>query len=310
MGRVQSKGNSSGKTVSEERDIMPPSSLMATTRTFSVFVMLALVASAVESHAADKAIRLEIPDTGQEKRRPESGWCGEAAIQMAMSYYGAYASQQAINRAGKPLHPDLYSNEIPEAMTNLGLEFKAWQGEGLPAFLRWVRGELRAGHPVLLGVKIYPTSHPEWNLDHFVLAVGCTEDCLTYNTTWKRAETRSLALLSSTEKGLSIANRYDSYYGLAITGIKANSAAVNRKPTRIRIGQGRDKEVELHVTAENLEPGKRYRLLKFTALATVEQSAIQGELVRSFVADGPKMELVEKIGLDEERLYRCLPSSN
>ena len=35
---------------------------------------------------------------------------------MAMSYYGAYASQQTINRAGKPVHPDLYADEVPVAM--------------------------------------------------------------------------------------------------------------------------------------------------------------------------------------------------
>jgi hypothetical protein len=289
---------------------MSPSSPTATMRTLSAFFMLALVASAVRTYAADKAISLEIPDTGQEKRRPDSGWCGEAAIQMAMSYYGAYASQQAINCAGKPVHPDLYANEVPVAMRNLGLEFKAWQGDGLPAFLRWVQGELAAGHPVLLGVKIYPTAHPEWGLDHFVLAVGCTQESLTYNTTWKRRETRSLALLSSREKGLSIANRSGKYYGLAVTGIRANPAVVGAKPMRIRIDQGRDKEVELHITAENLEPGKRYRLLKFTALAAAEQTSAQEKLVRSFVADGPKTDLVEKIGLDDSRLYRCLPSSN
>ncbi|MGA2065935.1 MAG: hypothetical protein ABSG86_13260 [Thermoguttaceae bacterium] len=69
-----------------------------------------------------KAISLEIPDTGQEQRRPQSGWCGEAAIQMALSYYGAYASQKAINRAGKPEHPDLDAPEIPRAMRNMGLD--------------------------------------------------------------------------------------------------------------------------------------------------------------------------------------------
>ena len=138
--------------------------------------------------------------------------------------------------------------------SNLGLEFKAWQGDGLPAFLRWVQAELAGGHAVLLGVKIYPTAHPEWGLDHFVLAVGCTQESLTYNTTWRKQEARSLALLSSWEKGLSIANRSGRYYGLAITGIKANSTAVGTKPTRIRINQERDKEVELHVTAGNLEP--------------------------------------------------------
>ncbi len=287
---------------------MPPSSLTATMRTFSVFLTLALVASAVGTHAADKAICLEIPDTGQEKRRPEGGWCGEAAIQMAMSYYGAYASQQAINRAGKAVHPDLYANEVPIAMSNLGLEFKAWNSEGMSAFLRWVQGELAAGHPVLLGVKIYPTAHPEWGLDHFVLAVGCTKVSLTYNTTWKRQDTRTFAQLSSHERGLSFANRSGRYYGLAITGIKASPAEVGTKPTRIRINQERDKEVELHVTAENLEPGKRYRLWKFTDMAAAEQASTPGKLVRSFVADGPSAEYSETINMDDARIYRCIPA--
>jgi hypothetical protein len=66
----------------------------------------------------------------------------------------------------------------------------------------------------------------------------------------------------------------------------------------------------LHITAENLESGKRYRLLKFTDPAAVKQSSTPGKLLRSFIADGPKMELIEKIGVDETRLYRCLPSSN
>jgi len=256
--------------------------------------------------AAEESIRLDIPDTGQETRRPDSGWCGEAAIQMALSHYGVYASQQAINRAGKPVHPDLYANEVPVAMSNLGLEFKAWQGDGMPAFLRWVQGELAAGHPVLLGVKIYPTAHPEWGLDHFVLVVGCTKESLTYNTTWKRQETRSLALLSSREKGLSIANGSRKYYGLAITGITADSTAGVAKPTRIRITQGLDKQVELNITAENLEPGKRYRLVRFTDLAAAEQTGTQGKLVRSFVAEGPKANFVETVGIDEARVYRCV----
>ena len=33
-------------------------------------------------------------------------------------------------------------------------------------------------------MKIYPTAHPEWGLDHFVLAVGLDARGLTVNTTW------------------------------------------------------------------------------------------------------------------------------
>ena len=40
-------------------------------------------------------------------------------------------------------------------------------------------------------------------VDHFVLGTGCTASHLTLNTTWGKQETRSIALLSSKEKGMS-----------------------------------------------------------------------------------------------------------
>ncbi|MGA2259065.1 MAG: hypothetical protein ABSG53_30710 [Thermoguttaceae bacterium] len=255
-----------------------------------------------------KAISLEIPDTGQEQRRPESGWCGEAAIQMAVSYYGAYASQQAINRAGKPEHPDLYAQDIPRAMRNLGLEFSPWSGNGLEAFLKWVRSQLAEGHPVLLGVKIYPTAHWVWPLDHFVLAVGCTEEALTLDTTWGRQETKTFARLSTREKGLSFANPYGVYFGYAITGMKMDSTQAGLRPTRVTIERDGDKQVKLRVSMKSLESGKRYRLVKFTDLAAAQKAMVKGDVVLSFVADGPNAVYRETIRIDDARVYRCGPS--
>ena len=226
--------------------------------------------------AADKAVLLDIPETGQEKRRPPSGWCGEASIQMAMSYYGAYASQRTINRVGKAAHPDLYDDEVPSAMRNLGLEIKVWEGKGLKAHLAWLRAELAAGYPVVVGMKINPTEHRDWSLDHFVLAVGFSKDALTYNTTWKRQETRTDAQLSTQEKGLSIANPLNIYFGCAATGMNSKATPAAARPTRIKFvrleeKQQVEKHVELHVTAENLQQGKRYRLVKFTDLAAAQK---------------------------------------
>ena len=255
-----------------------------------------------------KAVSLDIADTGQEQRRPAGGWCGEAAIQMALSYYGAYASQQAINRAGKPEHPDLYAHEIPRAMRNMGLEYSAWKGDGLEAFLKWIRSQLAEGHPALLGVKIYPTAHPEWALDHFVLAVGCTEEALTFNTTWGRKETKTFARLSTQDKGLSFANRYGTYFGYAITGMKLESIQTGTKPTLVTICRDGYKQVKLRISMKELERGKRYRLLKFDDLTTAEQAGTKGDVVQSFLADGPNAVYRETIGIDDARVYRCMPS--
>jgi hypothetical protein len=252
-----------------------------------------------------REVHLEIPDVGQEKRRPNEGWCGESSIQMALAYCGAYASQKAINRAGKPKHPDLYSEDLPVAMSSLGLEYKQWRGDGVQPFLKWVRDELAAGHPVLIAVKIYPTAHPDWNLDHFVLVTGCTKNALTLNDTWGNRESRSNAQLMSKEKGLSLINRQNTCYGYSILGWKSSSSLAGLKPTRIQIHHT-EKRVELRVTAENLKHGRRYRLVKFTDLAIAQKPDARGIVVRSFVADGPRFEIVETIGLDDARLYRCI----
>jgi hypothetical protein len=250
-------------------------------------------------------VSLEIPDTGQEKRRPESGWCGESAIQMAMTHYGVYVSQQAINRAGKPEHPDLYSNDIPRAMRNLGLEFSPWTGDGLEPFQKWIRSQLADGHPVLLGVKIYPTAHPEWSLDHFVLASGCTLEDLTLNTTWGSQETKTFASLSTQDKGLSFANPYDAYFGYAITGLKMASTPTGLLPTRVAIARDGDEHAKLRISLEGLEKGKSYRLLKFTDLAATPHILVNGDVMQSFVAEGPSAVFSETVGLDETRVYRC-----
>ena len=242
-------------------------------RLFSVLVLMFVMtggsaaAGAGNSQSGRPADFLGDRRHGPRPAQARGGWCGEAAIQMALSYYGAYASQQAINRAGRPQHPDLYAPEIPRAMRNLGLESSPWRGDGLDSFLKWIRGHLAEGHPVLLGVKIYPTAHPEWALDHFVLAVGCSEDALTLNTTWGRAETKTLARLSAEDKGLSFANRYGTYFGYAITGLKTEPPPAGLRPTRVTIARDGDKQVKLGISMRELERGKRYRLLKFTDLA-------------------------------------------
>ena len=283
---------------------------------FPFIVAMLLVVSAGSTRSREpgkpqaeaKAISLEIPDTGQERRRPESGWCGEAAIQMAMSHYGVYASQQAINRAGKPDHPDLYAQDIPRAIRNMGLEYSPWRGNGLETFSKWVRSQLADGHPVLPGVKIYPTAHPDWALDHFVLAAGCTPESLTLNTTWGRQEEKTFVGLSTKDKGLSFANRYGTYFGYAIRGMRTERPQFGSKPTRVTIDRDGDKQVKLRINIEKLEKGRRYQLLKFTDLAAAEKAGANVDVAQSFVADGPSAVFNESIGIDDARVYRCVPS--
>jgi hypothetical protein len=288
--------------------------MIATTRRldlqlFLISAALIVIPARAQSAAVfetSRDVRLEIPDVGQEKRQPREGWCGESSIQMALAYYGAYASQKAINRAGKPKHPDLYSENLPVAMDALGLRYKQWGGDGPQPIVKWVRGELAAGHPVLISVKIYPTAHPDWSLDHFVLVTGCNKNALTLNDTWGSRESRTNTQLMSKDKGLSLINRQNTCLGYSILGLKSSSSPAGLKPTRIQIHHADDKRVELRVTAENLKRGQHYRLVRFTDLAAAQKPDARGVPMRSLVADGPRFEIDETIGLDEARFYRCL----
>lgn len=135
-------------------------------------------------------VALPIAARAQAPEAPPSGWCGETAIQEALLHVGVWAPQRAIHRAGKPAHPDLYSPDMPVALDAFGVQYTwfAGRGRGYVAFSEFAREAIDAGDPVLAGVKLLPTQHPEWGLDHFVLVVGYGRRGLLVNTTWGRRE--------------------------------------------------------------------------------------------------------------------------
>ncbi len=139
----------------------------------------------------DAALVLPIPARKQHPDSPPTGWCGETAIQEALLYYGVWASQRTIHAAGKPRNPDLYSDELPAALQALGFSLEMYRpvrSAGYEGFARWVREAIDRGVPVLIGVKILPTQNPQWDVDHFVLAVGYGKKGLLVNTTWGHRE--------------------------------------------------------------------------------------------------------------------------
>jgi hypothetical protein len=201
---------------------------------------------------ADATLLLPIPARKQDPGSPRSGWCGETAIQEALLYVGAWASQRTINRMGKPAHADLYSSEIPVALAGLGVRFVFYSPRrpGFDAFAAWVEDALRAGDPVLAGVKILPTEHPDWGLDHFVLVVGRGSKGLLVNTTWGN---RAWVDDTVTE-GLSFRNVV---YGIRLRGLTPPSHAI---PARLSTIDERPETVKLRVTCEGLATGASYRV--------------------------------------------------
>lgn len=183
--------------------------------------------AATSARDEDADVELPIPARAQAPESPPSGWCGETAIQEGLLHLGAWAPQAFINAAGRPAHPDLYSPDIPVALRALGVRFDVYpaQKRGYDAFAAWVKRSLDEGDPVLAGVKILPTEHPEWGLDHFVLVVGYGRKGLLVNTTWGRRAW----IAPKVERGLSLD---DAFYGLRL---RALALPANARPARVEI---------------------------------------------------------------------------
>lgn len=172
-----------------------------------------------------KTVDLGIPDRAWAPDRPDLkvGWCGEASIQMALSYFGKEISQHDINKAGSPAHADLYAHDIDPALQTLGVKYRAFDtgGADVSGFIAWIRAELDMGRPVFCGLKIYPDQHPNWSLDHFVLVVGYKPGALLVNTQLDASGQLwiSESQLKSFEGGYSFENVHRLYLGRSIIGL-------------------------------------------------------------------------------------------
>jgi hypothetical protein len=221
---------------------------------------------------------------------------------MACLHYGAYIPQKTINKAGKPEHPDLYAQELGGALNALGFAYEPFRNEDAnrpAAFIAWIRENLAAGRPVIVGAKINPTQHPEWVCDHFMLAVGSKKQSLVFNTTWKRQEELTHEQLASVEKGLSFKNDYNRYFGLAVTGRKVNATG-GKTVSIVMSAEKKDSAVKCNVTISGLEKGKKYTLTSRVGEA-VETEA--------FTAQSATAEFLKPVPRDKPALFYCLPAA-
>ncbi len=184
---------------------------------------------------------LPLASRAQADESPREGWCGETAAQEGLLHLGAYVSQAAIHRAGNPSHADLYSHELPVALSALGVRFTRFPGGGYGAFVAWVREALGRSAPVLAGVKLLPTQHPEWGLDHFVLVVGEGEPGLLVDTTWGTREWSN----DKKTRGISFVN---AGYGLRFIGLELPRGVVAARPARLVVRREDATTVSLRAT--------------------------------------------------------------
>lgn len=205
-----------------------------------MFAGAACLLACVAARADEEATRtLPIPARAQAPESPPSGWCGETAIQEGLLHLGVWAPQRAINRAGRPSHPDLYSPDVPVALAELGVATSTYAGaRGFDPFAAWVKAAIDEGDPVLAGVKILPTKHPEWGLDHFVLVVGYGPRGLLVNTTWGHR----VWIAKGAATGLSLDT---ASYGIRLRRV---ATPKDKRPARIAMLEETAETVKLRVT--------------------------------------------------------------
>lgn len=173
------------------------------------------------------SVLLPIPDRQWDEGAPEEGWCGETSIQMVALHYGAWVPQPMINALGKPAHVDLWEEDIPTALSALGLESERAQSRTLEAYLSWIVEEVRRGHPVIVGAKVFPTPHPEWDVDHLMPVVGFSPRGLVFDTNEELGQLEvSWAALGGND-GISFVSPTGKFYGYSVRGFRDAGARVS-----------------------------------------------------------------------------------
>lgn len=162
--------------------------------------------------------KLNPPDTYWEI--PE-GSCGEACIWSITQSLKINISQPEINAIVNPPNRGIHSGEIIKILKKLNIPFINLSStvSNPSVFLKEkVIENLKAGNPVLLGVKIYPDENPKWVCDHFILVVGYNAQTkeFIYNSNNERERITQSKLLNK-RNGYSILHKSKYIYALQIS---------------------------------------------------------------------------------------------
>ena len=161
----------------------------------------------------------------------EEGSCGECCIwTLANAHKPKGVTQIDINKAGGAPGRGLRSNELGPAMKKFGIRYKLIgqtfdhlsgdkAARQYKEFLyKDVIGAVKQGHPVLLGVKSYPTRFPQWPYDHFILAVGHNDTTgeIICNDFARRRRLSAAQLVTQRENGYSLLNDFNIVFAMEI----------------------------------------------------------------------------------------------
>jgi ABC-type bacteriocin/lantibiotic exporter with double-glycine peptidase domain len=157
------------------------------------------------------------PDTYWEV--PE-GSCGEACLWSVSQFFKINISQKEINAIVNPPNRGIHSGEILKILKKLKIPFTNISSTvSDPNFFLKdkIIKNIKAGNPVLLGVKIYPDENPKWVCDHFILVVGFNKETkeLIFNSNEERDRITQSKLLNKKD-GYSILHKSKYIYAIQI----------------------------------------------------------------------------------------------
>jgi TPR repeat protein len=162
------------------------------------------------------------------------GSCGETCLWSLLRAGGHEATLIDINSAGGEPGRGLHSYELHRVLDRFNFEYVNTMGRKPAAYGPMLIGNffanllkrnhdakyrhflydqvipsVRAGRPVILGLKKSPTQHGHWPIDHFVLVVGYNvdRDLLIINDNSRRRRLPASSLLTGSA-GYTLVNRY------------------------------------------------------------------------------------------------------
>lgn len=243
------------------------------------------------------SVRLPIADRGWAPGAPPEGWCGEASIQMVGLHYGVWLPQPLVNAAGRSTHVDLWENDVPVALATLGFSFERYggpRGDGrgsVQDFLTWLVSQVRAGRPVIVGAKLFPSEHPDWDVDHLMPVVGFTPQGLVFNSNLEDGQVTVPWAALSSSSGVSFAGPSDRRYGFAVTGLARPA------PHPVRLTDASDGGTTLLANVSALTAG---------AWVLHGEPGDAGDDV-TFVADGGELAVPVRVPTDAVRVFSVAP---
>ncbi len=245
------------------------------------------------------AVRLPIADRAWAPGAPPEGWCGEASVQMVALHFGVFVPQAVAHALGRPAHVDLWEDDLPTALRALGLEFETFEGRGEAALLTFTVGHLRRGHPVILGVKLVPSPHPQQAVDHLMPAVGFGPGGLVVDTNFPQGQQAVPWAALRARDGLSLSSPQGRQFAWAVTG---PGGVAGTRPVSVQVAPEQGQPLDVEVRVEGLEAGRAYRLL---------QRNLDGGLHEAtFVADAGVHLTRVTVPATEAAVFSCEPRPN